>query len=121
MLVSGHGTTPKQSARGGRDSAGPVGAAAVAGEDPVVHIDEGFDFLGFRIQRHRKPGTTGPPSTPTRRRSFGAVTGKVKTLCRRMDTNQPLEVLLLTQLNRLLRGWCAHFRPGVSQAPPSPT
>ena len=32
-----------------------------------------------------------------------------------MDTNQPLQVLLLP-LNRLLRGWCAHFRPGVSSA-----
>jgi RNA-directed DNA polymerase len=41
--------------------------------------------------------------------------GKVKTSCRRMDTNQPLDVLLL-QLNRMLRGWCAHFRPGVSSA-----
>jgi RNA-directed DNA polymerase len=26
-----------------------------------------------------------------------------------------LDVLLL-QLNRMLRGWCAHFRPGVSSA-----
>jgi RNA-directed DNA polymerase len=42
-----------------------------------------------------------------------AVTGKVKDLCRRIGTNQPLEVLLL-QLNWLLRGWCAYFRPGVS-------
>ena len=41
--------------------------------------------------------------------------GKVKTWCRRMDTNQPLEVLLL-RLNQMLRGWCAHFRPGVSSA-----
>jgi RNA-directed DNA polymerase len=32
-----------------------------------------------------------------------------------MDTNQPLEVLLL-RLNQMLRGWCAHFRPGVSSA-----
>jgi RNA-directed DNA polymerase len=38
-----------------------------------------------------------------------------RTLCRRTDTNQPLQVLLLP-LNRLLRGWCAHFRPGVSSA-----
>ena len=43
------------------------------------------------------------------------MTGKVKTWCRRMDTNQPLEVLLL-RLNPMLRGWCAHFRPGVSSA-----
>jgi RNA-directed DNA polymerase len=24
----------------------------------IVHLDEGFDFLGFRIQRHRKRGST---------------------------------------------------------------
>ena len=41
--------------------------------------------------------------------------GKVKTWCRRMDTNQPLDVLL-RRLNPMLRGWCAHFRPGVSSA-----
>ena len=44
-----------------------------------------------------------------------AVTGKVKTMCRRMDTNQPLDALL-RQLNPVLRGWCAYFRPGVSSA-----
>jgi RNA-directed DNA polymerase len=43
------------------------------------------------------------------------VTGKVKATCRRIGTNQPLQILLL-QLNRLLWGWCAYFRPGVSSA-----
>jgi RNA-directed DNA polymerase len=44
-----------------------------------------------------------------------AVTGKVKTLCRQISINQPLELLLL-QLYRMLRGWCAYFRAGVSSA-----
>jgi RNA-directed DNA polymerase len=43
------------------------------------------------------------------------VTRKVKTLCRRMDTSQPLDALL-RQLNPALKGWCAYFRPGVSSA-----
>jgi RNA-directed DNA polymerase len=43
------------------------------------------------------------------------VTRKVKTLCRRMDTNQPLDALL-RQRNPALQGWCAYFRPGVSSA-----
>ena len=42
-----------------------------------------------------------------------AITGKVKMLCRRTDTNQPLDALL-RQLNPALRGWCAYFRPGMS-------
>ncbi|WP_371583968.1 group II intron maturase-specific domain-containing protein [Streptomyces sp. NBC_01314] len=41
--------------------------------------------------------------------------GKVKTACRKMATNQPLDTLLI-QLNRMLPGWCAYFRPGVSSA-----
>ena len=31
----------------------------------ITHIDEGLDFLGWRIQRHRKRGPTGITSTPT--------------------------------------------------------
>jgi RNA-directed DNA polymerase len=70
----------------------------------ITHIDQGLDFLGWRIQRHRKRGTDRSyVYTYPARKAVRAVTGKVKTLCRRMDTNQPLEVLLL-QLNRQLRG-----------------
>jgi RNA-directed DNA polymerase len=82
----------------------------------ITHIDEGLDFLGWRIQRHRKRGTDRSyVYTYPARKSLRAVMGKVKTWCRRMDTNQPLEVLL-RRLNPMLRGWCAHFRPGVSSA-----
>ncbi|HEY3871139.1 MAG TPA: group II intron maturase-specific domain-containing protein [Actinocrinis sp.] len=40
---------------------------------------------------------------------------KVKTLCRQVGTNQPLDALL-NRINPVLRGWCAYFRPGVSSA-----
>jgi RNA-directed DNA polymerase len=82
----------------------------------ITHIDEGLDFLGWRIQRHRKRGTDRSyVYTYPARKALRAVMGKVKRWCRRMDTNQPLDVLLL-RLNPMLRGWCAHFRPGVSSA-----
>jgi RNA-directed DNA polymerase len=82
----------------------------------ITHIDEGLDFLGWRIQRHRKRGTDRSyVYTYPARKALRAVMGKVKTWCRRMDTNQPLDVLL-RRLNPMLRGWCAHFRPGVSSA-----
>jgi RNA-directed DNA polymerase len=86
----------------------------------ITHIDEGLDFLGWRIRRHRKRDTDRSyVYTYPARKALRAVMGKVKTWCRRMDTNQPLEVLLL-RLNQMLRGWCAHFRPACP-APPSPT
>jgi RNA-directed DNA polymerase len=35
-----------------------VGPRVSETKTTIVHIDEGFDFLGWRIQRHRKRGTT---------------------------------------------------------------
>jgi RNA-directed DNA polymerase len=80
----------------------------------ITHIDEGLDFLGWRIQRHRKRGTDRYyVYTYPAKKALRAITAKVKTVCRTMDTNQPLDILLI-RLNRILRGWCAYFRPGVS-------
>ena len=82
----------------------------------ITHIDEGLVFLGWHIQRHCKRGTNRSyVYTYPSRKAVRAETGQGKTLFRRMDTNQPLEVLL-HHLNSMLRGWCAYFRPGVSSA-----
>jgi RNA-directed DNA polymerase len=79
----------------------------------ITHIDEGLDFLGWHIQRRRKRGTNRRyVYTYPSRKALKAVTGKVKTRCRQ-NTNLPLETLL-RQLNSVLRGWTAYFRPGVS-------
>ncbi len=80
----------------------------------ITHIDDGLDFLGWRIQRHRKRGTREyyVYSYPAKK-SVKAVTAKVKTLCREVEVNQPLDDLI-RRLNPALRGWCAYFRPGVS-------
>jgi len=80
----------------------------------VTHIDQGLDFLGWRIQRHRKRGSTRQyVYTYPSRKAIKAMTGKVKAICRTTDTNLPLDALLL-RLNPALRGWCVYFRPGVS-------
>lgn len=82
----------------------------------ITHIDEGFDFLGWRIQRHRKKGTHKQyVYTYPAKKSLASAMTKVKTICRRMDLKQPLDALL-RQLNPMLRGWCEYFRPGVSSA-----
>ena len=80
----------------------------------VTHIEEGLDFLGWRIQRHRKRGTNRHyvyvyPS----KKAVQAAKRKIKTLCRQVAVNQSLDDLL-RRLNPMLRGWCAYFRPGVS-------
>ena len=83
----------------------------------ITHIDEGLDFLGWRIQRHRKRGTNRHyvytyPAKKARQGRHGA---RSRRCAGRSNTNQPLDVLL-RQLNPMLRGWCAYFRPGVSSA-----
>jgi RNA-directed DNA polymerase len=74
----------------------------------ITHIDEGLDFLGRRIQRHRKPGTVKSyVYTYPSKKAVATVTRKVRTLSR-LNRNFPLEVLLLN-INPALRGWCAYF------------
>jgi RNA-directed DNA polymerase len=94
----------------------PMGLALSEEKTLITHIDEGVDFLGWRIQRHRKKGTDRSyVYTYPSKKALRAVMAKVKALCRQVDTNHPLDVLL-QRLNPLLRGWTAFFRPGVSSA-----
>jgi RNA-directed DNA polymerase len=81
----------------------------------VTHIDEGLDFLGWRVQRHRKRGTSKHYVYvyPTKK-ALHAIMAKVRTRCRQ-NLNQPLEILL-QQLNSMLRGWTAYFKYGCSNA-----
>lgn len=81
----------------------------------ITHIDEGVNFLGWRIQRHRKRGT-GKRYVyvyPTKK-ALAAIMAKIKTACRQ-NINYPLAVLLY-RLNRMLRGWTAYFKYGCSSA-----
>ncbi len=79
----------------------------------ITHIDRGLDFLGWRIQRHRKRGTTKHyVYVYPAKKALVAVMAKIKALCRQ-DKNLPLAVLL-HQLTSMLRGWTAYFRYGCS-------
>ena len=46
----------------------PMGLRLSEEKTRVVHIDEGFDFLGWRIQRQQKRGGNKRYVTPSRRR-----------------------------------------------------
>ena len=93
----------------------PMGLRLSEAKTGVVHIDEGFDFLGFRIQRQLKEGTSKPyVYTYPSKKALGSITRKVKTITRQ-GTNNPLSDLL-RQLNAVLRGWTNYFRHGVSKA-----
>jgi len=81
----------------------------------VVHIDEGLDFLGWRIQRQTRRGTTKRyVYTYPSRKALRAVMAKVRTLTHG-GSDLSLKVLL-HRLNPVLRGWTNYFHSGVSSA-----
>jgi len=93
----------------------PLGLRLSQAKTRTVHIDEGFDFLGFRIQRQPKRGS-GKPTVYTypSKKALASITSKVKTISRQ-NLNQPLAVLL-HRLTPVLRGWVNYFRHGTSKA-----
>jgi RNA-directed DNA polymerase len=92
-----------------------LGLRLSAAKTSVVHLDEGFDFLGWRIQRRRKRGTGQRfLYTYPSKKALLSVTGKVRTLTRRARHRTLSD--LLHRLNPVLRGWATYFQHGVSKA-----
>jgi RNA-directed DNA polymerase len=93
----------------------PMGLRLSEEKTRIAHIDEGFDFLGWRIQRHKKRGTTKRYIyTYPAKKALLAVCAKIRALTRG-STNQPLAVLL-DRINPILRGWTSYFKHGASKA-----
>ena len=93
----------------------PMGLRLSEDKTRVCHIDEGFDFLGFRIQRQTKRGSNKRyVYTWPSKKALASVKAKVKAITRQ-GTNLPFTTLL-RQLNLALRGWTTYFRHGVSKA-----
>jgi RNA-directed DNA polymerase len=92
----------------------PMGLRLSEEKTRVCHLDEGFDFLGFRIQRRPKPGTNQRHVyTYPSKKSLQAIKDKIRVLTRR--SNHRTLADLLRRLNPMLRGWCNYFRHGVSK------
>lgn len=80
----------------------------------VAHIDEGFDFLGFRIQRHRQKGSNRQLIyTYPSKKAVAAIRRKVKAATMNSTTNMPADQLFL-RLGQITRGWALYFRHGSS-------
>ena len=92
----------------------PIGLRLSDEKTRICHIDEGFDFLGWRIQRRTRRGQANRKATYTypSRRSVSTLMKKVRSLTRRNQHHTLAD--LLHQLNPVLRGWCTYFRHGVS-------
>ncbi len=92
-----------------------IGLRLSEAKTAVVHMDEGFVFLGWRIQRHRQRGSQKRYIyTYPAKKALAAIKAKVRALTARGSTNLPLSTVLHA-VNRLLRGWTAYFRHGASK------
>jgi RNA-directed DNA polymerase len=79
----------------------------------ICHIGEGFEFLGWRIQRHQQRGSLRRyVYTYPSRKALAGVKATVRAITGQ-TTNQPLTVVL-HRLNWVLRGWANYFRHGAS-------
>jgi len=92
----------------------PMGLRLSDEKTRVCHIDEGFDFLGYRIQRRSWRGRADKRAVYTypSKKALASVMGKVRTITHRSKHRTLADLLRL--LNRVLRGWCNYFRRGVS-------
>lgn len=94
----------------------PLGLRLATDKTRVVHIDEGFDFLGHHIRRQRKRGTekyyvyTRPSA-----KAITTIKAKVSEMTYRSTRDQDVDDLL-RRVNRVLRGWVNYHRHGVSKA-----
>jgi RNA-directed DNA polymerase len=80
----------------------------------VVHMSEGFSFLGFRIQWRRKRGTDKwYVYTYIDDRPIRSVKAKIRALTPR--TSQQDLGYVLTRLNQVMHGWANYFRHAVAK------
>lgn len=93
----------------------PMGLRLSPEKTRVVHIDDGFDFLGFNIRRMRKRGSQKRyvytrPST----KAIASIKDRVRTMTYRATLHHD-PGYLFDYLGRVLRGWANYFRHGVSK------
>ncbi|MBN3455655.1 group II intron reverse transcriptase/maturase [Mycobacterium sp. DSM 3803] len=98
------------------DLLAPMGLRLAPEKTQVVSIDEGFDFLGFRIQRHTQKGShrSYVYSYPSKK-SMTSIRRRIKAMTTRHNTYHSAAVLF-HRLNRTIRGWAQYFRHGSSSA-----
>ncbi|GAA0373730.1 group II intron reverse transcriptase/maturase [Actinoallomurus spadix] len=92
----------------------PMGLRLSQAKTRVVHMADGFDFLGFRIQWRRKRGTdTWHVYTFIANRPIRSLKAKIRALTHR--TSQQDLGYVLSRLNRLMRGWAGYFQHAVAK------
>jgi RNA-directed DNA polymerase len=91
----------------------PMGLRLSEAKTQVVHMGEGFDFLGFHIQWRRKKGTDKwYVYTFVADRPIRSLKAKIRALTHR-KSQQDLGYVL-TRLNQIMHGWAHYFKHAVA-------
>jgi RNA-directed DNA polymerase len=92
----------------------PIGLRLSEAKTQVVHMREGFDFLGFHIQWRRKRGTEKwYVYTFVAKRPIRSVRDKIRALTPR-KSQQDLRAVLI-RINQITRGWVNYFKHAVAK------
>ncbi len=92
----------------------PLGLRLSPTKTQIVHMSEGFDFLGFHIQWRRKRGTNKwHVYTFIADRPFRSVKATVRALTPR--TSQQDLKTVVTRVNQVIRGWANYFKHAIAQ------
>jgi RNA-directed DNA polymerase len=92
----------------------PLGLRLSPAKTQVVHMGDGFDFLGFRIRWKRKRGTAKwYVCTFIAVRPVRSVKAKIRALTHR--TSQQDFASVLVRLGQIMRGWANYFRHAVAK------
>ena len=92
----------------------PIGLRLSPAKTRIVHMSEGFDFLGFRIQWRRKKGTNKwYVYTFIGDRPIRSVKAKIRALTHRLS-QMDLEYVL-DRLNSIMHGWANYFRHAIAK------
>ena len=86
----------------------PRGLAFNEAKTTIVHLNEGFDFLGFNIRRYRGKLLT-KPSKEALRRIRERLSAEMTAL---RGANADA---VIARLNPIITGWAAYYRIGVSK------
>jgi RNA-directed DNA polymerase len=92
----------------------PMGLRLSPAKTQIVHLADGFDFLGFRIQWRRKRGTDKwHVYTFITDRSIRSLKAKIRALTHRKSQQDLGSVLI--RLNQIMRGWANYFKHAVAK------
>jgi len=80
----------------------------------ITHVDDGFDFLGFRIRRVPRLGRAPVAATFPSDRALGDIKHQIKMLTKSSTVNLSLDELICA-LNPKLRGWTNYHRHGAAK------